>query len=247
MRGVDVITEKFEASLRQAIGRNVSEIEVPPGLADRLKAREYRIGRSHRGLVVGAAVAAAVAAIGLPLHLAIGPASLVGRAHHARVPVELQLASYRLRLPGGYNVSGGRSAACVVEVQASAPVSPTPLRPTSSPLAPAQPRIAQATSSAGGCVLMLLTPPFRPRSKVADGDPNVPLGAEEVTVGTYHAWLMPPGYWQPYSSDGKPVEENGLVIESPAGDGEIRDLVIGCTGLSCARFVSLVATGLSSG
>ncbi|MGH9106686.1 MAG: hypothetical protein ACRDZX_12785, partial [Acidimicrobiales bacterium] len=96
-----------------------------------------------------------------------------------------------------------------------------------------------------GCVLMLLTPPFTP-SPGRNGDPNIPTGSEEIAVGTYRAWLMPRGYWQPYAIDGKPVEENGLVVQSEVDDGQVRDLVIGCTGLSRAAFVSLVGRGLSS-
>jgi len=240
-----VITERFDTSLRQAVRRNVSDIQVPAGLVERLDERDYRVGTCRRPLAAGAVLAAIAVVIALPLGLATG---LSGRAERGRgaTGVELQLASYHLRLPHGYHLSAGRSGPCVDEVQASAPVSPTPLRPASSPLGAAQARIAQATSSAGGCVLMLLTPPFPLRSKVADGDPNIPPGAREVTVGTYHAWLLPRAYWEPRSADGKVAQENGLVIESPAGEGQVRDLVIGCTGLSRGALVSLVATGLSS-
>jgi hypothetical protein len=235
-----VITERFEASLRQAVGRTVSEIEVPAALVDRVAEHEYPLRRSHRALVVLGAVVVAVA-VGVPLGLTgwhTGARDGSGRA-------ELQLASYHLALPDGYHLSGSRSAPCVDEVQAGMPASPTPEPTAASPLAAAKPRVAEAASAAGGCVLMLLTPPFTPSARL-NGDPNIPPGSQEVAVGHYRAWLMPRGYWQPYAADGRPVAENGLVVQDAVGNGQVRDLVIGCTGLSKDAFLALVAKGLSS-
>jgi hypothetical protein len=236
-----VITERFEASLRQAVGRTLSEIEVPPALVDRLAEREYPLGRSHRALValVGAAViAVAVGAL-------LGLTGWRTGARDASGRVELQLASYRLALPGGYHLRGAGSAPCVDEVQASMPALPATEPTAASPLAAAKPRVAEAATAAGGCVLMLLTAPFSPFPG-QDGDPNIPPGSHEVAVGPYRAWLMPRGHWQPYAADGRPVAENGLVVQDAVGNGQVRDLVIGCTGLSRAALVSLVAKGLSS-
>jgi hypothetical protein len=240
-----VITERFEASLRQAVGRTLSEIEVPPDLVDRLAEPEYRLRRSHRALAALAGAVVAAVVVGASLGLTAAPAGRGTSARDASGRVELQLASYRLALPDGYHLSGARSAPCVDEVQASIPTSRTTEPSALSPLAVAKQRVAEAASTAGGCVLMLLTPPFTP-SAGRDGDPNIPAGSHEVAIGTYRAWLMPRGYWQPYATDGKPVEENGLVVQSTAGGGQVRDLVIGCTGLSRASFVALVAKGLSS-
>jgi hypothetical protein len=236
-----VITERFEASLRQAVGRAVSDIEVPTALVDRVTEREHRLRRSPRALVVVAGAVVMAVAVGASLGLTgwrTGARDASGR-------VELQLASYRLALPDGFHLSGARSAPCVDEVQASMPASPTTEPTAASPLAAAKPRVAQAASAAGGCVLMLLTPPFAPSAGL-NGDPNIPSGSQEVAVGSYRAWLVPRGYWQPYAADGRPVAENGLVVQDAVGHGQVRDLVIGCTGLSRAAFVSLVATGLSS-
>jgi hypothetical protein len=88
---------------------------------------------------------------------------------------------------------------------------------------------AQAATAPGVCVLMFLTPSFGPRQ----ADPNVPRGAAQVTVGHGRAWLVPRAH------GGVTL----VVAEGMAG-GQVRDLVIGASGLSRAALVSLVSAGL---
>jgi hypothetical protein len=76
-----------------------------------------------------------------------------------------------------------------------------------------------------------LTPAFSP----GQADPNVPRGATEITVGHGRAWLVP------YVQGGA-----ALVVTGDAAGGQVRDLVIGASGLSRAALVSLVSDGLKA-
>jgi hypothetical protein len=66
-------------------------------------------------------------------------------------------------------------------------------------------------------------------------DPNVPRGATEITVGHGRAWLVP-------GAQGRAA----LVVAGDAAGGQVRDLVIGASGLSQAALVSLVSDGLKA-
>lgn len=129
-------------------------------------------------------------------------------------PAELRLSSYRLRLPNRYHVTNTSPAIS----------------------AGSQQKVMAAVGSDGRCVSMQLTVPFRLGPA---GDPNIPRGAPEVTVGAYHAWLTQDGC-------GSRSPQHGLVFEMAAPDGQIQDLMIGSSGLSQAAFISLISANLSS-
>ena len=94
-----------------------------------------------------------------------------------------------------------------------------------------QPGTAVAAASSSVCILMLLTP--------GRADQGVPRDAKRVTVGHYRAWLAPRGYAP--AGDGA-----ALLIKADAADGQVRDLVIGASGLSPAALIPLVSAGLSA-
>jgi hypothetical protein len=99
---------------------------------------------------------------------------------------------------------------------------------------------AAAADPSGHCIVLMLTPPFRPTAPGNRGDPNIPPDARGISVGRYHAWLIPGGYARPGGIT--------LVIEGTARgkvSGQVEDLVIDSTGLSQAALVSAVSAGLS--
>jgi hypothetical protein len=215
-----------EFGLKIALERELDDVVPPDGLAAMVIAR-HRGSRRRR--VVGAiGLVVAFVGIGVPA----GLASAAGGAPSGSSTVALHLASYTLRLPGGWRLADGRAGPCAAAGAASGASSHSP-SPSPSPgggLA-----TAMAMASSGGCVLMLLTSPFSPGGA---GDPNIPRGARKVPLGRYQAWGISSGYSR---SSG----ETGLVIEGPAPGGQIQDLVIGASGLSQAALVSLVSANLS--
>jgi hypothetical protein len=96
---------------------------------------------------------------------------------------------------------------------------------------PRRPDRPQAAAAPGVCVLMFLTPSFSP----GQADPNVPRGATEITVGPGRAWLVP-----------RAQGGAAVVVAGDAAGGQVRDLVIGASGLSRAALVSLVSDGLKA-
>jgi hypothetical protein len=148
----------------------------------------------------------------------VGVAGASGGAPARSGPVVLRLGSYTLTLPDRYHLTDPNTAPC-----------------TGARAAEGQQETAVAAASSGVCILMLMTPPASPRR----ADPNVPRGAREVTIGHYRAWLAPRGYSP--AGDGA-----ALLITGDAAGGQIRDLVIGASGLSPAALISLVSAGLSA-
>jgi hypothetical protein len=125
---------------------------------------------------------------------------------------ELRLAPYTLQLPGQYHLAATTSAPCGPAATGRDPASRDPV---------GRDMIA-ATSASGACILMLLAAPSLPRD------------AREATLGRYHAWLIPRGYWQTPGAF--------LIIE---GATKSRDLVINSTGLSQSALESVISAGLS--
>ncbi len=223
--------------LRFALESELCDLVASDDLAALVIARH---GARRQRRAAAAALCVALAGIGVPLGLMSAPTR--------SGPVELRLASYVLKLPHRYHLSEGKATPCAV-VQAASPVDTgSTTDPGESPLSVDQPKIAAAATSAGGCVLMMITASFTPAAPGSKGDPNIPPGAKQVAVGMYQAWLVPVGYWgPPYvpPHSAKPRVE-GLVIEVRTPGRQIQDLVIGSSGLSRAALISLVSNNLSS-
>jgi hypothetical protein len=211
-----------EFSLRLALMSELDDVAPREGLAGLVIAR-HRTGRRRRFVgVFGLFVV--FAGIGVP----IGVAGTSGGVRSG--PVALRLGSYTLTLPDRYHRSDAGAAPCA-GAAATAATAATAAAGAATATATATAAAATAAATAAGvCVRLRLTPPVSP----GQADPNVPPGAEEVTVGRYRAWL-PPGGYAP-SGDGA-----ALLIE-----GSGRDLVIGASGLSQSALVSLVSAGLSA-
>lgn len=206
-----------EFSLRTGLEIELDGVVPADGLADVVITRYRRVRRRRVAGAIGLVVV--FAGIGVPLGL--GASASPSRGHTV-----LGLAAYTLTLPGQYQLVAARSAPC------------RPHSGTASPQGqPSGPDAAAAVDPPGHCILLMLTAPFRPTAPGSGGDPNIPRSAQGMTVGRYHAWLIPDGPGQPGSVT--------LVIEGTARDGQIQDLVINSTGLSRPALVSAVSAGLS--
>ena len=212
-----------EFSLRNGLETELDDVVPDDGLAGVIITR-YRRGRRLRVAgVIGLVIV--IAGIGAPLGLTASTAADPGHT-------VLRLAGYTLTLPGQYQLVAARSAPCRPRYGGTVPVTAVPGYQQAGPDA------AAAADPSGGCIVLLLTSPFTPRAPGSGGDPNIPPGARGVTVGRYHAWLIPNGFGPPGGV--------ALVIEGPAtATGQIQDLVINSTGLSGAALVSAVSAGLS--
>ena len=212
-----------EFSLRTGLEIELGDVVPGDGLADVIITR-YRRGRRRR--VAGAiGLVIVFASIGAPLGLGASAPTDPGRTI-------LRLGAYTLTLPGQYQLVAARSAPCGPRY-----VGTVPGAAAAAGYQQAGPEAAAAADPSGGCIVLLLTPPFKPKAPGSRGDPNIPRGAQAITVGHYHAWLIPAGY----------ARSGGvtLVIEGAAGTGQVQDLVIDSTGLSSAALVSAVSADLS--
>jgi hypothetical protein len=208
-----------EFSLRTGLEFELDDVLPGDGLADVIITR-YRRGRRRR---MAGAIGLVMVFAGIGVPLGLGASASPDPGHTV-----LRLAAYTLTLPGQYQLVAARSAPC---------------RPREAgTTAGQQPGLdtAAATDLSGHCIVLMLTPPFRPTAPGSGGDPNIPAGARVIAVGRYQAWLIAGGSGRP----------NGitLVIEGKARGGvagQIQDLVIDSTGLSRSALVSAVSAGLS--
>ena len=211
-----------EFSLRTGLEFELDDVVPGDGLADVIITR-YRKGRRRR---VAGAIGLVIVFAGIGAPLGLGASTSADPGHTI-----LRLAAYTLTLPGQYQLVGARSASCRPRYGGTVPGAAAP------EYQQAESAVAAAADPSGRCIVLLLTPPFTPKAPGIGGDPNIPPGARGVTVGRYHAWLIPDGYGRPGGVT--------LVIEGAAGPGQIQDLVIGSTGMSRAALVSAVSAGLS--
>ena len=191
----------------------------------------------ERGLA--ARLAAAAAAAGIAVSLA------AGSPHTTAGPV-IRLASHTFRMPAGYHLTAGRSAPCQAfgvyfpprgeKAQAQDPANSRTLR--------------AAASSAGGCVVLGLAPPYTPTASVPD--PEAPAAVHPVQVGRYRG-LISHVSAEIFPEPGEPSRlgpgwhrATNLYVPLPAGGGQMRDLVVGAQGLPDSELINIVASGLSS-
>ena len=211
-----------EFSLRTGLEIELGDVVPGDGLADVIITR-HRRGRRRR--VAGAiGLVIVFAGIGAPLGLRASTPTDPGRTI-------LRLGAYTLTLPGQYQLVAARSAPCGPRYASAVPGA------AAAGYEQAGPEAAAAADPPGQCIIMLLTPPFEPKAPGIRGDPNIPQDARGITIGRYHAWLIPAGYGR--------SGEVTLVIEGAAGTGQRQDLVINSTGMSRAALVSAVSAGLS--
>ena len=258
---VEPTSEPGRARQRQKLADAIAEgsgAATGGGMARGRRSCQLPSGRGSRRRVhlVGAAatlVAAVATAIALSLHeRSVAPARVPGPS----APV-IRLASYRLRLPAGYRLSSAIPPDCHPYLLFRPPTNPWNGRMPA--IARYASRVTSGASAAGGCVFMALLPPYAPTATVPDPEEVAFSHPRQVQVGRYTAWTG--------TSDARDVARGtaeGLVVGKPAGatevlgnetmlyveirlaDGQAQDLVVGSSGLSQSKLVSLVARGLSA-
>lgn len=216
--------------------------------------RRYRSWRLRRRLAVAVPGVALVVSLGVAFGLGGAGGRGAGGSsssnaielsgHHA-----IHLANYTFPLPKGYAVTTSATATCPVVLLMTSPTAPTmPNISTGSavwsPPVIAQPYRASSSSSTahmaagagsdGGCLAMELSVPFTPTQST----PNpYATGSQEVDVAGDTGWLTVANY------DKGTVQ---LTVAVPQPNGQMRDLVVGSSGLSKNQLVTVVSQGLSS-
>ena len=231
-----MMTQDLENELRDMFARSAADIVITEQTRARLLQRHYP-RRVNRRLAAGLAAAAAAAGIAVPL-AASAPGGAAGPA--------IRLASYTFRMPAGYHLTAAGSAPCQAfgiyfpprgaKAQAQDPANSQAMR--------------GAASSAGGCIVLALAPPYTPTASVPD--PEAPYAVHPVPVGRYRG-LISHVSAEVFPELGKPSRlgpgwhrATNLYVPLPAGGGQMRDLVVGAQGLSDSALIKIVAGGLSS-
>jgi hypothetical protein len=244
--------DTFEDELRLEF--SMLDIPEPPAGVLQKTVRRYRRWRLRRHLLIAAPGVALAASLGVALGVSgvLSPGSGGSRSnalhlsdHHA-----IHLANYTFPLPKGYAVTSATTATCPVVLLMTRPAPPPTMPKIStgstvwSPPVIAQPYSASSSSSTahmaagagsdGGCLAMELSVPFAPTQSTPN--PYV-TGSQEVDVAGDTGWLTVANY------DKGMVQ---LTVAVPQADGQMRDLVVGSSGLSKNQLVTVVTQGLST-
>lgn len=249
--------DTFEDELRLEF----SMLDIPDPAAGVLQktVRRYRRWRLRRRLLVAAPGVAVAASLGVVLGLSgvLSPGSSGSRSnaihlsdHHA-----IHLANYTFPLPKGYAVTSSLTAStCRTLMIMTSPTPPTmpnistgsvvwspPViaRPYSASSSSSTAHMATGATADGGCLVMELSVPFTPTQSTPN--PYV-VGSQEVDVAGDTGWLETTNY----KMDSEPVESIQLTVALPQANGQMRDLVVGSSGLSKSELVTVVTQGLAT-
>jgi hypothetical protein len=103
--------------------------------------------------------------------------------------------------------------------------------------------MASAANAEGGCVFMVLAPPYTPTAANPDPESGSFENTPPVQVGSYEGRV---GTWTYYPKPSDvATQESALYVEIPVGGGQEQDLAVSSYNLSEGALVSLVANGLS--
>jgi hypothetical protein len=205
-----------------------------------------RKGRVSRGRlhVVSAVVAIAAAAAAVAIPLSLGSTKPpTERVIESAAPV-MALDGYRLRLPSDYRLTAANMSNC--SPPGVAFVSPTSGPPRTSASPADVPGYASQTEVAanadGGCLSMVLAPPYTPTGTNPDPEAGTFEVEQPVQVGRYEGRA---GAWYSVSKpSGARTEEQSLYVQIPIAGGQVQDLVVSANGLSESELISVVANGL---
>ena len=226
-------------ALRDALHQRMDAVAPPADLADivisrgRAQQRKTRLGGS------GAAVLIAAAAAAVLLSSQSSGLAPLGPGH-------LRLAGYSFELPQGAHTVSATPAACAIGAGVTYPTAPSDGVSETQ-----QPAIAQAVTSAGGCIAMLLTDPYTPGAANAPSEPfpvvdqhQVQIGSDAATIGTYQV------IGTDMTFNGVPVpsgtEHVSLNIEIPTTNGQVEDLDIAAAGVSEQQLLAIATSGLAA-
>ena len=229
--------EQLQDTMRDRLHRLAGDLAPDPRLYERVLAGHARHRRA-RG--VGAMVAVAVVA-GAAIVLTGG-----GADSPASRP-QLQLASFKLRLPEHSQVLAPGSHRCLPAMV----MYPSTSVPSGGPANPTEPAIVSAVTADGGCISVLLTSPFTPGSSGAPTPFMDEQSAKPVQIGSYQG-TAGPATWI-----GSDMSYKGIAIPSgttqsivslavPRAGGQLEDLVFAAEGVSEQQLISIVSSGLSA-
>lgn len=211
--------------------------------------------RRRLSLAGAAAVIVAAAAVALPLALQTSPPSAAhvtntaksdkGAASHLGAAPVMRLASYRLRLPHNYRLTAASATECpaagVTFVGPGSSSNGTTASSADVPDYAAQ--MAVNANAEGGCIFMVLAPPYTPTAADPDPEAGTFESTQPVQVGPYTGRV---GSWTSVAKpSGVATQQAALYVQIPLTSGQDRDLVVSANNLSASALVSLVANGLS--
>ena len=220
--------------------------------ARRRQARQQRAAACTVLTAAAAAVAVVALAQAQPARNPDRPRP-IANATNGAAPV-MRLASYSLRLPRDYRLTTATTPDCPpLDVAFTRPEPPAPGKPGDHATASASradvplyaARDATQAHAKGGCIGMVLAPPYTPTAASPDPESAGLEGARSVQVGRYQGRA---GTSTLYANpaDARSTLE-WLYVEIRLADGQHQDLVVGSTGLSQAALIALVANGLAAG
>ncbi len=223
---------------------------APVSAAASIRSRQ---GRRRRTYVVGAAAAIVVAAgVAIPLSLrTVAPAAGRGATRAATRPTKsaaaptMELDSYRLRLPSSYRLTAATTVRCPVSGVGFITPDSTPPGGTAwtaqVPVYASQ--VAVNANAEGGCITMVLAPPYTPSAADPDPEAGIFESTQPVHVGPYEGRA---GTWATVAKDfGVATQQAALYVQIPVAGGQDQDLVVSANNLSESALVALVANGLS--
>lgn len=243
-----MITDALENELRSAFAKTADAIVIPQQARQRLLQRDYHPKTGNHRLAAGLA-AAAITAAAITIPLAAG-----GGSQPATAGPVMRLASYTFSLPAGYRLTAATSPPCHAFAVIALPASLVPRHGPVTQNPPYGGQMKAAASESGGCILAVLAPPYSPAK--AKPDPEAPAAAHPVRVGRYHgaiihSRMLVTGLRNPRQAARHGIRPGWnsftqLYVQLPAGDGKMRDLVIGSQQLSGPALIKIAANGLPS-
>jgi hypothetical protein len=104
-----------------------------------------------------------------------------------------------------------------------------------------------AANAEGGCVAMVLAPPYIPTTANPDPESGTFENTQPIQVGPYEGRV---GTWTMYAKGPnvaalEATQQAGLYVKIPLSGGQDQDLVVSSNNLSESALVALVANGLS--
>jgi hypothetical protein len=229
--------EQLQDTMRDRLHGLASDLEPDARLYERVLAGH---ARRRRVRALGAMVAVTVV-VGAAIALTAGGAGSPAPSQ------QLQLASFKLRLPEHSRVLAPGSHRCLPAMV----MYPSTSVPNGGPANPTEPAIVSAVTADGGCISVLLTSPFTPGSSGAPTPFMDEQSAKPVQIGSYQGTAGPAtwiGSDMSYKGIAIPsgTTQSIISLDVPAAGGQLEDLVFAAEGVSEQQLISIVSSGLTA-
>jgi hypothetical protein len=254
-----MLSQDVEVGLRDAMTRVASEVQLPAGLAERVRGREYKVQGNRKAIAAMTVASVAVVALGAGAPLALSVAHWPSAGG-----TTVRLASFSLRLPRGYHKMADPAPDCGLILDYVWPFQPTPTSPPAPPdmvsqqkMVVSQPKIATAVDKAGGCVYIAASWTFTPGTGAGPQIFPTPSYRTALHIDGYHGWIgsvdwaqlpgphqlwvVPKGGFEPWPTGTEQV----LDLTVPDRYGQVQDFTVAAKGISQPELVSIVSSGLA--